>query len=108
MNNLEHTKKQPHPITKALAVIIGFIAVWYFLNIGIQTQSVQTMEHIQDKVSSDFVDQYNIAKQQGDKIQICVQAGLVAAGFLQAKDAPNYQKWKDIEKADCAKAGLPR
>lgn len=106
MNNIENNKKQPHPIAKVVAVIIGFLIIWYFLTKGIETQSVQTMDDLKQKVAADFVEQYDIAKQQGDKVQICVQAGIVSAGFLQAKDAVNYQKWKDIEKADCAKAGI--
>ena len=62
---------------------------------------------IENKVADDAVDQYNIAKRQGDKIQVCVQAGLVSAAYLQAKDEPNYKKWKAIEKQDCKVAGMP-
>jgi hypothetical protein len=35
-----------------------------------------------------------------------VQAGIVSAAFLQAQDETNYQKWKTIEKNDCARAGI--
>ena len=66
------------------------------------------MASIEAQVAQDSVAQYNIAKQQGDKMQICVQAGLVSASFLQAKDQANYNKWKSIEKTDCAAAGLPQ
>jgi len=38
--------------------------------------------------------------------EICVQAGMVSAAYLQANDEPNYQKWKAIEKTDCKTAGL--
>lgn len=62
---------------------------------------------IENKVADDAVDQYNIAKRQGDKIQICVQAGLVAAAYLQAKDETNYNKWQAIKKSDCNTAGIP-
>ena len=41
---------------------------------------------IEKQVAKDTIKQYEIAKQQGDKMQICVQAGLVAAAQLQAKD----------------------
>lgn len=62
---------------------------------------------IENKVADDAVDKYNIAKRQGDKIQICVQAGLVAAAYLQAKDESNYNKWQSIKKSDCRAAGIP-
>jgi len=52
------------------------------------------------------VKDYNIAARQGDPIQMCVQAGLVSAGYLQANDEANYRKWKSKQKADCAAAGL--
>ena len=64
------------------------------------------MDDIYKQVSDDSVKQYNIAKRQGDKIQICVQAGLVSASYLQANDEENYGKWKSIEKADCERAGI--
>ena len=46
-------------------------------------------------VAADAVDQYNIAVRQGDKK--CVQVGLVAAAYLQAKNESEYIDWKDIE-----------
>jgi len=64
------------------------------------------MDYIYKQVINDSLQQYFIAKKQGDKIQICVQAGLVSASYLQAKDETNYIKWKSIEKDDCYKAGL--
>ncbi|MDZ4307359.1 hypothetical protein [Allopontixanthobacter sp.] len=67
----------------------------------------QQMQDIHKQVAQDATDQYDIAKRQGDLIQICVQAGLVAASYLQAKDEANYNSWKLIEDADCAKAGMP-
>ena len=64
------------------------------------------MQNIYDQVATDAVDQYNIAKRQGDEIQICVQASLVSAAYLQAEDEPNYRRWKAVEDVDCAAAGL--
>lgn len=66
------------------------------------------MNAITDKVARDSVDQYEIARSGGDPTEICVRAGLVTAAFVQAKDQPNYLKWKAIERTDCAAAGLPR
>lgn len=66
------------------------------------------MNRITNQVANDAVSQYHIAKRQGDKMQVCVQAGMVSAAYLQAKDEANYTAWKDTEKADCAAAGLAR
>lgn len=66
------------------------------------------MDSITRKVATDAVAQYEMAKRQGDQIQTCVQAGFVSAAWLQAKDEPKYIAAKAQEKADCAKAGMPR
>lgn len=66
----------------------------------------QLMRDIENKVARDSVEQYEIAKRQGDPMMVCVQAGMVSAAWLQAKNEPEYKKWKDIEKDDCKKAGL--
>ena len=66
------------------------------------------MQSIHEEVAQDLVKQYNIAKRQGDKMQICVQAGLVSAAYLQAKDEAKYRKWKATEKSDCRAAGVPQ
>ena len=63
---------------------------------------------IHTQVAEDAVKQYEIAKRGTDAIQTCVQAGLVSAAFLQAKDEPSYTKWKAIETTDCAAAGMPK
>lgn len=65
------------------------------------------MDNIYTQVADDAVAQYEIAKRQGDPIQTCVQAGMVSAAYLQAQDESSYNKWKAIEKADCAQAGMP-
>jgi len=80
--------------------------VWYFYGGGLQKDTNNTMQNITDQVAVDSVNQYNIAVKSGDRISICVQAGLVSAAYLQAQDEPNYLQWKEIEKNDCKKAGL--
>ena len=65
------------------------------------------MAEIEKAVAADAVKQYQIAKRQGDKIQICVQAGLVTAALLQAKDEDDYREWKATEHHDCVMAGVP-
>jgi len=68
--------------------------------------SDRLMQSIEKQVARDSVEEYCIALRQGDKIQICVQAGMVSAAFLQAHDKINYQKWKGTEELDCSRAGL--
>ena len=48
-----------------------------------------------------------MAKRNGaGPIDLCVQSGLVSAGYLQAHDEPNYARWKNIEKEVCLSAGI--
>lgn len=66
------------------------------------------MDSTYEKVSSDMVAQYEIAKKQGDAMQTCVQAGMVSAAYLQAQDETKYNEWKAIEKTDCKTAGIDK
>jgi hypothetical protein len=76
--------------------------------IGCNKRGPAGMDQVANQVANDSVKEYDIAARQGDKMQICVQAGMVSAAYLQAHDEPNYNKWKSIEKSDCVAAGLPR
>ncbi len=92
-------------------IILGIIGSLFGDNEAVEKQMLKAgksyLEEVQNEVAQDAVEQYNIAKREGDKIQVCVQAGLVSAAYLQAKDEANYQKWKAIQKADCRAAGMP-
>lgn len=70
------------------------------------TDQISRQDALFAQVAADAVDRYEIAKRQGNKIQICVQAGVVSASYLQAKDEPAYNHWKQVEASDCARAGL--
>ena len=72
----------------------------------INKQAAIEMQNINNQVVADAVAQYEIAKRQGDKLQIAVQAGFVCAAYLQAKDEENYRKWKAIEEQVKKEAGL--
>jgi len=89
-------------------LIMGGLAIWWFAGGGFDKKLASDMNNIYNTVAQDAVAQYNIAKNQGDPIQICVQAGMVSAAYLQAKDQSNYQRWKATEAADCKRAGVPR
>lgn len=64
-------------------------------------------DRIFDDVARDQVAQYQISKRKGDAIQICVQAGMVVAAYLQAKDESEYRRWVDVRTSDCKRAGVP-
>jgi hypothetical protein len=65
-------------------------------------------QKLADEVATDAVTRYGIAKRNGSSTAVCVQAGLVAAAYLQAKNEKEYRKWTEIEKADCERAGIDR
>lgn len=88
-------------------LVIGWV-LWMIFGVGSEQLLQQNMETAHNQVADDAVQQYQIAKRQGDRIQICVQAGMVTAAYLQAKDEASYQSWKSIEASDCRAAGLPR
>lgn len=87
-------------------LFLAGIAIWWFAGGGFDKQVESDMAKIENQVATDAVNQYNIAKKQGDPIQICVQAGFVSAAFLQAEDEANYQLWKRTESEDCKRAGI--
>lgn len=98
-------KSNPKSIALGCLTSLGVIIAIFILTGILSDTSITSIEN---KVAEDAVTQYNIAKSQGDKMQICVQAGIVSAAYLQAKDQENYNKWKTTEKADCTAAGLPQ
>lgn len=110
---MEQQEKKEHiPFYKKwwFWVLVVVIIFWFLSLTGsnVEKQTSSTMDNIRDQVASDAVAQYNIAKRQGDKIQICVQVGLVSAAYLQAQNESSYQSWKDIQKTDCRNAGMPQ
>lgn len=64
------------------------------------------LNNISRDVAIDFEEQYKIAKSWWDLIDICVNAWIVKAWYLQAKDEYSYNKWLEIEKEDCEKAWI--
>lgn len=66
----------------------------------------EQIDNISDHVAQEQIKQYNIAKKNGSDMDAYVQASMVSAAFLQAKDEVNYKKWKKIEKELAKKVGL--
>lgn len=74
----------------------------------VEKQAAQNMQNITNQVAADAVKQYWIAKRNGTPIDICVQAGLVSAAYLQAQAESKYREWKGTQTLDCARAGVPQ
>lgn len=90
---------------------LGVLGVAAYFTLGREAEKkyvAASMADIHDQVANDAVAQYGIAKRQGDAMMTCVQAGMVAASFLQAKNEVQYNVWKATERDDCARAGVPR
>lgn len=61
---------------------------------------------IEQQVAKDAEKQYELALKGGNKIEIAVNAGLVAEAYKQAHDEENYLKWRKIADAANEAAGL--
>ena len=97
---------------KAVQGLIGLVvviaAIWYFYGGGLEKQTATNLQELHESVAADFEKQYYIAKRQGTAVDAYVQAGIVAASYLHAKDEVNYRRWKAIEKQEAAAAGMPQ
>lgn len=90
------------PIWTALVVSAPFAMSACGPMIDVQQQAIT------DKVAADAVEQYNIAKSSGGSaIDLCVQAGFVAAAYLQAKNDTEYSRWKMQQDHDCDAGNVP-
>jgi zinc-ribbon domain len=95
--------------TIGIANIIGVIALliilfWFFFGGGNEQQAKQNWDKIKLQVATDAVAEYDLAKKGGNLRDMCVQAEVVAAAYLQAHQEAKYLAWKDTEKADCKAA----
>ena len=90
--------------SKALSILLTLIVVGGFVYVGGSLLGGGIVKG----VTNDVIDQYNLVKKSGDKMQMCVRAGLVAEAYLQGKNQTEYLNWTDIRNNDCAAAGLPQ
>lgn len=72
----------------------------------VNVNPINTLDNIYISTALDAEKQYQITVSGGDKMDIYVHAGLVAAAWLQAKDEGNYKKWKAIENKHKKDVGL--
>ena len=61
----------------ALGLLIG--GIWFFWGGGLER-----------KVASDQIEKYEMAKRNGNKTDACIEAGVIAAAYLDAKDEDKY------------------
>lgn len=93
MSDAVQTKTKPGNLFANLAVYALLLAAgWYAFNWWIN-----------DKVSSDAAEKYEIALRNGDSGTACFQAGVAAASYLSAKNEESYRKWRLIEAQSCAR-----
>jgi len=93
--------------TTVVMILLGTVLFVWWMAAGSDKYVKKEMHKVETAVANDMVEQYNMAKRSGDKMQTCVQAGMVTAAYLQANDEPNYRTWERIQKTDCKAAGLP-
>lgn len=105
--------------------IIGLIVLWAFISsiinkkpatstaekpasppVSQQQKIDDSMQKIHDQVAQDAIAEFEIAHRGEDKMDACVQAGMVAQAFLQAKNEEKYNHWKKVEKGVCESAGI--
>ncbi len=91
-------------ITRILLVTSVFGVLWWLWGGGYQWY----MNSISRDVAADAVAQYRMVEKTGSNMDRCVQAGYVAAAYLQAKDQKNYDNWHWIEKSACMSAGVQK
>lgn len=90
-----------------VGILFAIGALWYFFGGELEWQAAKDLQQIEQQVADDAVKQYEIAKRSGSAMDAYIHASLVAAAYLQAKDEASYKKWKEIEKQEGIKAGVP-
>ena len=94
---------------EVVGLLIGAaLLIWFFHGGVLLKLAEPQMNEVHAKVVSDAVEQYEIVQRKGDAMSKCLQAGMVAAAQLQAKNEAEYGRWKDVESVDCKAAGVPK
>lgn len=102
------TKKPSRGRSLLMAAVVGAVGVYLFGG-GLEHKATADLAHIKAQVAADAVGRYDLARRSGGSpTDVCVQAGMVAAAYLQAADESNYRRWKNTERADCARIGVER
>lgn len=95
------------PAGAFVGLLLSGAALWFCFGGGLERQAAKDKQRIENQVAADAVKQYEIAARNDSAVDRCVQAGIVSAAYLQAKDEENYRIWKTKEVHDCDVAGFP-
>lgn len=98
------TSPQAQSALLGLLVVGGFAAFWVFG--GLDWIAGKQLDDIQVQTAEDLERQYNLMGSESTEIEKCVQAGVVAAAWLQAEDQIEYRNWKTTERSHCEAGGL--
>ena len=108
--NFQANNANKTPSQQAVGVVSGLLFLgmlfWLFGG-GVDWHANKMLDEIKTDVANEAVTQYGIADRNGNRIDKCVQAGLVTAAYLQASDEINYARWKAVRDRDCSAAGIP-
>jgi hypothetical protein len=88
----------------AIVLLCAFGCDKYFEEVDKQAQ--KEMAVIERRAVDDQIEQYMIAQRAKDKMQMCVQAGFIAAMHMQAKNEKAWNEWRVIEKRDCRRVNV--
>jgi hypothetical protein len=72
----------------------------------VRTEIEPYKQDLEQQMIEEALQQYAIVKRSGDKMEICMRAGVIEQSYLQAHDEKNYNAWKKIKKQDCRRAGV--
>lgn len=61
---------------------------------------------VMSEMGQDAANQYEMAKQENDKLQMCYKATAASNAYIETTDKINYQKWNQIRKQDCSAVGV--
>jgi hypothetical protein len=100
-------KAASNKLKTTTSAILFIACAWFFFGGGLEKTAANNMSKIEQQVADDAVKQYEISKKNGNSIETCIHAGMVAAAYLQAKDENNHKQWQQTQRQDCKKAGMP-
>jgi hypothetical protein len=103
---METVKKKRNILGFVVVIVMAIIGIWYLFGGGLEQQAVRDLKKIEVQVAQDAEKAFKIALESGNDMDAYVQAGLVAAAYLQANDTDNYKKWNEVEKTLAKKVGL--
>jgi hypothetical protein len=104
----ESTKPPASTAATVVSLLIVGAFVWFFYGGGAEREAAAHLDDVERTMASDAAAQYEIAKRHGSAMDACIAARHLSAAYLRAKEEAKYAAAKQVEHADCVKAGLSR